>query len=512
MSTSAELPRPLQRVLRAAGHELSTPPTRRIFTNRDLDFDGIAVIGFDMDYTLARYRQAALDELSIEVTLDKLIAGGYPPQARDFEHDPDFAVRGLVVDKRLGNLLKMDRHGYVGRVFHGLEKLSREQRKRLYSGQRILRERGRFVHVDTLFSLPEVVVYANLVRLLDTHPELWPGERPSYEQVFTDVREAIDLAHQDDSIKEKIKADPGKYIYADPELAPTLHKLRSAGKRLFLLTNSFAPYSNAVMTFLLDGQLPSYEDWTKYFDYMIVGAKKPDFFSDTAPFLEVKRDGTVIREHHGPPQRNRIYQGGHRDGIQAALGVSNDAVLYVGDHIYGDIVQPKKSSGWRTALVVDDLEHDIAVRSDYAVAIREIQTLSALRDRLAEDIARERHLQRVLAGTRVDGLVEAGASDELEATAMIETSMFKARARFDRLRKHAAALGEQLRVRAAEVDAAFNPYWGSVFAERQDASMFGIQLEEYACLYTSRVSNFYYVSPSRYFRAPHGAMPHWRGF
>ena len=66
--------------------------------------------------------------------------------------------------------------------------------------------------------------------------------------------------------------------------------------------------------------------------------------------------------------------------------------------------------------------------------------------------------------------------------------------------------------RHREVDAAFNPYWGSVFAERTDASMFGSQLEEYACVYTSRVSNFYYVSPARYFRAPHGAMPHWRRF
>ena len=35
------------------------------------------------------------------------------------------------------------------------------------------------------------------------------------------------------------------------------------------------------------------------------------------------------------------------------------------------------------------------------------------------------------------------------------------------------------------------------------------QLEHYACMYTSRVSNFLFVSPNRYFRAPHGEMPHW---
>ncbi len=513
MSIADELPQPLQRVLRTLGHELSAPPTRRIFTNRDLDFDQIEAVGFDMDYTLARYRQAALDELSLRVTVEKLEARGYPDAIRRVRPDPEFAVRGLIFDTRLGNLLKMDRHGYVGRVYHGLEKLSRDERKRLYRAQRIVREQGRYVHVDTLFSLAEVVLFANLVHLIDNEPQLWSdATRPSYEQAFRDVREAIDLAHQDDSIKTKIKANPAEYIVEDPELAPTLHKLRSAGKRVFLLTNSYAPYSNAVMTFLLGGRLPSYEDWTKYFDWMIVGAQKPGFFGEGQPFLEVRRDGTVVGEHKGPPLKNRIYQGGNRDGLQTALGVPADAVLYVGDHIYGDIVQPKKSSGWRTALVVDDLEHEISVRDDYAVAIREIQTLSILRDRLVEDVAHERHLQRVVSTIKPEALVDAGASDLLAATQMSEQGAMRARQRFDRLRKHAAHLDQQLRARAAEVDAAFNPYWGSVFAERQDSSLFGAQLEEYACLYTSRVSNFYYVSPTRYFRAPHGAMPHWRRF
>jgi hypothetical protein len=193
------------------------------------------------------------------------------------------------------------------------------------------------------------------------------------------------------------------------------------------------------------------------------------------------------------------------------MGVAPDQVLYVGDHIYGDIVQPKKSSGWRTALVVDDLEHELSVRRDHHVGIREIETLSTLREQLAVEIGNERHLQRVLGQLDAAELEKEGVPT-VEAAKMLESGAVATRARFDRLRKHATQIETSLDARAEQVDAAFNPFWGSVFAEGTDASMFGAQLEEYACIYTSRVSNLLFVSPARYFRAPHGAMPHWRRF
>ena len=43
-----------------------------------------------------------------------------------------------------------------------------------------------------------------------------------------------------------------------------------------------------------------------------------------------------------------------------------------------------------------------------------------------------------------------------------------------------------------------------------DASRFGAQVDSYACVYTSRVTNFRFVSPVKYFHAPYGSLPHWR--
>ncbi len=41
------------------------------------------------------------------------------------------------------------------------------------------------------------------------------------------------------------------------------------------------------------------------------------------------------------------------------LNVNGDDVLYIGDHIYGDIVRLKKHCNWRTALVVEELGNEL---------------------------------------------------------------------------------------------------------------------------------------------------------
>ena len=58
------------------------------------------------------------------------------------------------------------------------------------------------------------------------------------------------------------------------------------------------------------------------------------------------------------------------------------------------------------------------------------------------------------------------------------------------------------------IDRRFHPYWGSLLKEATEKSSFGDQVEEYACLYTSRVSNFLAYSPLQYFRSPRDLMPH----
>ena len=503
----ADLPTPIRRLLAKDQFEADTPHERRIFTNRDLNLESIPLVGFDMDYTLAIYRQDAIEAVSLEKTIDKLIARGYPELLAAAEYDPRFAVRGLTVDKILGNVIKMDMHGYVGRAYHGRTQLSRVERKAIYREQRLGQERERFAPVDTLFALPEVTLYAGVVELIDEKPDLWKGGAPSYKEAWQDVRECIDESHRDGSIKDLIKADPGRYIERDPLLAETLHKLRSAGKRLFVLTNSFYPYTETVMKYLLGGALPSYPDWQSYFDWIVVGSKKPSFFGDDAPFRELDLSGKYVGGPRQDVQRGKIYEGGNQLGLQASFGVYGDEVLYVGDHIYGDIVRSKKSSGWRTALIVQELQRELAVQRARGMTLQEIGNLHQLRMEIAKEISTQRHLSRRLSRMGPESLAEQGMTAG-EAKDMLEQARATVRRGLDRLRRYADETLETLEKRDAEVDAAFNPYWGSSFAERHDSSRFGDQVENFACIYTSRVSNFLFVSPSRYFISPRGGLPH----
>ena len=38
---------------------------------------------------------------------------------------------------------------------------------------------------------------------------------------------------------------------------------------------------------------------------------------------------------------------------------SGESVLYVGDHLYSDVLRSKRTLGWRTALIVPELDDEI---------------------------------------------------------------------------------------------------------------------------------------------------------
>ena len=105
--------------------------------------------------------------------------------------------------------------------------------------------------------------------------------KQKYEKLVkrvAELRADIDEAHRDGTILETVTADFPRFVHRDPELAPTLHKLRSSGKKLFLLTNSRWSYTDKMMTYLLGDAMGEYPHWRNYFDVVIAAANKPAFF------------------------------------------------------------------------------------------------------------------------------------------------------------------------------------------------------------------------------------------
>jgi FMN phosphatase YigB (HAD superfamily) len=340
----------------------------------------------------------------------------------------------------------------------------------------------RFYFIDTLYALSEVTLFAAGV----THMEAL-GLTVDYHEWFYAIRDAVDRSHQDDSIVSAIMAHPARFLVRDAELPRALHTLRSAGKKLFLITNSRPAYTHQMMGYLLDGALPECKRWQQLFDVVVTASKKPSFFVDEqTPFCD--EAGPVST----PLLRGKIYQGGCATELARLAGIEGDRVLYVGDHIYGDVLRAKKHSPWRTAMIIQELESELSG----VVATME----ATLRwDRLEE--ARHGLLDELRAlNTALKGAATLDAAPEAERTRL--------KRRLDRTRSRLRALEAECTQLELEIERSFHPYWGPLLKAGAEPSSFGHQVETYACLYTGRVSNLLGYSPHHYFRSPRERLPH----
>jgi hypothetical protein len=252
---------------------------------------------------------------------------------------------------------------------------------------------------------------------------------------------------------------------------------------------------------VLDGQLPEYPSWRNYFDAVVTGAMKPAFFSERRPLLVVGLDGAPEGEATAL-ERGRTYQGGDLPTLEALLGADGERILYVGDHIYGDILRSRKSSLWRTCLVVEELERELRWLSGRRELLGELARLEALRARLDDAVASHR-----TALNQAERRLEKGADGDAEALAADRRRL---KVELEALRTAAREAGERIEAASRELESGVNPTWGLTFKEGNENSRFGEQVEDYACLYTSRVSNLGFYSPMERFRSPRAAMPHER--
>ncbi|MFI5302754.1 MAG: 5'-nucleotidase domain-containing protein, partial [Polyangiales bacterium] len=146
---------------------IGLPRNRRIYVNRNLSMANIDWVGFDMDYTLAIYDQEQMDRLSIDVTAVNLVKRGYPEWVTTIPYDTQFPIRGLLIDKKHGTIVKMDRYKAVGKAYRGFRQLSREELRALYHSGKPRAPTSRYHFIDTLYALSEAAVYAGVIDAFD---------------------------------------------------------------------------------------------------------------------------------------------------------------------------------------------------------------------------------------------------------------------------------------------------------------------------------------------------------
>lgn len=468
------------------------PRRARIHVNRNLRLDALAAVGFDLDYTLAVYRQAEMDRLQVDVTVRKLVERGHPESLLEVAYPTDFAIRGLHVDKKLGNVLLMDRYRYVKRGYHGLRPLSRDERRRLYHQKPVQPGTKRYHWVDTLYVLPEVSIFAAAVEHLEAS-----GRTVDYAALFDDVRACIDQAHQDGSVVDVIARDPERFVDRDALLPATLERLRASGKKVFLVTNSSPTYTRTMLEYLLDapGRVAS---WRSYFDALVCWSKKPRFFTELDLPIEPAEDG--LTPPNGALEPGRLYRGGCLAELERHLGTGGDEVLYVGDHIYGDVLRAKKESAWRTMMIVQEMAAELDAHDRVEGELARLDELFEV----AEVVQDELRLHQ----SQLRAIEDAIAAAPEGVPSTMQRARLTHRRAVERAKAKLASLDEERDRLEEVVEKAYHPYWGSLFKAGPEVSSLGDQIEQYACLYTDRVTNLLHYPPNHYFRGPRDRMPH----
>lgn len=200
-------------------------------------------------------------------------------------------------------------------------------------------------------------------------------------------------------------------------------------------------------------------------------------------------DGVFEIESLGPNgseqflQMGKVFQGGNWQHLHKMLEIeSGDEILYVGDHLYSDVLRSKRTLGWRSMFIMPELEEEIRVFSETRKLRQKISSLRKLREEL---IAKADEIRR-------------NASEE-------DPVMQKLLNEFD---EDDEAIKATLSTMAYQWHASFHPIWGAMFNAGYQDSRFAFYVENYACLYTSRASNMGLTSPKRSFRTTMEMVQH----
>ena len=450
-----------------------------VFVNRILNLKKIKFIGLDMDHTLIRYQTEHFEALVYDLVIEALITTKqYPACIRDFKFSMEGAIRGLVIDTEHGNILKLNRYAAIRQSYHGMKLIDFKAQQAFYGSAYIDLKDPNYQVIDTSFSIAFCVLYRQLVDLKDKNNVSFP----SYRVLADDVLRMVDQVHSDGSLKQKITENLDHFVIKEPALVEGIERFIRHGKKIFIATNSEYTYTKSLLDYAINPFLSEGRTWQDVFEYVITFSNKPRFFYDDLRFLNIDPE-TGNMSNLDTSITPGTYQGGSATQFTKDLKLSGDEILYIGDHIYGDILRLKKACNWRTALVVDELGAEIEAQEKSApIQVKILEKMAVKCDLEAE------HLRF--------------------STARLDEKTSKHDAKIKALQTEIEALDMQLSALLKKEGTFYNPTWGRVFRAGADESYFAHQVDRYACIYMEKLVDLFESSPLTYFRANRRVLPH----
>jgi len=450
--------------------------------------NSIQAIGYDMDYTLIQYDVKRWEQTMYDYLKRKVMELGWPVE--DLSYIPDMIIRGLVLDKKLGNIVKPNRFGYVKQGCHGTRLIPFRTLRNIYSRITVDIREARWSLLTTLFDVPVACMYSQLVDKLDRNdfPEVM-----GYADLEERMTSNLDAAYAGGMLREEILKDPSRYVVEDVETPLALLDQKHAGKKLLLITDSEWEYVSGIMPYVFDPHLPAGMTWRDLFDMVIVSAGKPNFFLRQQPAFEVVTEDGLLKPVVGALKEGAVYVGGHAGLVEETFDLTGGEMMYVGDHVESDVHATKSILRWRTGLVLNELEEELASLKRFQDLQGDLSALMTDKAKLERKLAQLRlYIQRLDKGY--------GPEPALSAAELSHG--------IDKLEAEISDLANRISPMARKAQEMFNPRWGLLTRAGIDKSYLARQVEGYADIYTSRVSNFLYQTPFAYLRPTRSSLPH----
>ncbi|XP_035230501.1 5'-nucleotidase domain-containing protein 1-like [Stegodyphus dumicola] len=329
-------------------------------------------IGFDLDHTICQYKLKPLISLIYKTLASFLIDKYDYPRclASATEAEMAFAQKGIVLDKRKGNFLKLDNQYKIVKASHGTRLLSDEDICKIYGLNRIWEESKGIPHklvsntaldesfyvFKDYFVTAGAVICAKIVDILDEkHGE--PAEEYHFWEHFLDglfyMYERNNFKNNSGEFFPDLKKYPDLYVEPCSENVKRWLREIAKHKITFLLTSS--NYDSAA--FLAEHSLG--KDWKQYFDIIITFARKPGFFWKDKPFCIINENTEVSGVKPEDMKRHLIYSQGNWKHLQEVCSIlsktKDPKMLYFGDSLIEDVYAASEIARWDIVAIVEEM-------------------------------------------------------------------------------------------------------------------------------------------------------------
>ena len=221
-------------------------------------------------------------------------------------------------------------------------------------------------------------------------------------------------------------------------------------------------------------------------------------------FFEVVTESNLLKVHDAKLCRGKVYYGGNANLFQKLAGCRGDEILYIGDHIYGDIARSKGLVNWRTMLVVEELDNELPKLEGLKPLLDKIHETLKAREAFDEELQILR--SKIASNSRQAKLKSAEGNKAKVQHLQKENEKLSERAMA--MENELTRLDATIRSYIEDRESNVHPLWGELMKVGLERSRFADQVESYACIYTSRVSNLRFYSPYKRYVPFYDVLPH----